>query len=153
MDNQEVLPNIVLNLPAIEEANIQEYQNSIWTKFIPTTNKIFIIISLLFVFGLDLLILIRVFELLPFWIEMLIALGIFYLFYYFENHRFSIRFSDSKSPLDPWIYAAVVIRNIIIFLNFIPFIQLLGLWLVMLAGVPYLIVYLVLIALRNKNTR
>jgi hypothetical protein len=42
------------------------------------------------------------------------------------------RFADTTSSLDKWILTIVVIRNIIFLLNFIPFIQILGL--ILLSG-------------------
>lgn len=106
---------------------------SVWSKGILRTNRTFMVISLLLVFGLDLFILFSSgFSLMPFWIEMLIVFGIFTVFFCLENYVFSKKFSDTKSALDPWISGIIVLRNLIFLLNFIPVIQILGMML--LAG-------------------
>jgi len=160
LNTQEIPVTPQPNIAVENAVTVTTIENTIWTKFIPKVNRVFMVLSLLFVFGLDLLILIlsssfnfSSFDLFPFWIKMLKMLGIFILFYFFENRIFSKRFADSKSALDPWICFAVVIRNIVIFLNFIPFIQLLGMLISMHAGIPYLIAYTILIALRYKNAK
>lgn len=136
----------VLSAPAVQQS-----QNTIWTGFIPRINKIFLVLSLILVFGLDLVILISSPSLIGFWLEMLLALGVFLLFFYFENKIFSKKFADTKTPLDAIIYVGAVLRNIAIFLNFIPFIQLLGIGIGMFAGIPYLIIYALLIWLRYRR--
>ena len=98
----------------------------IWAKRIPRINKVFMIIFLVLVFGLDLLILISSPSLAPYWYIMLGVLAIFAIFFYLENFIFCKRFAGTQSSLDKWISAIVVIRNIIFLLNFIPLIQLLG---------------------------
>ncbi len=101
---------------------------SIWGKGIPRINRIFMVISLILVLGLDLAILfVSGFLLLPFWIVMLVVLGVFAVFFYLENYVFSKRFANTKSALDPWISAIIVARNVIFVLNFVPLIQILGL--------------------------
>lgn len=102
-------------------------QNSIWTNGIPTTNKAFMISSLLLVFCIDLFIIIAVPELAAFWYIMLGILAMFAVFYCLENFVFSKRFANTTSSLDKWISMVIVIRNLIFILNFIPLIQLLGL--------------------------
>lgn len=100
---------------------------SLWTNGIRRTNKVFMIISLIFVFGVDLLILISSPSLAPYWFMMLGVLVLFVIFYYLENLVFRKRFSNTSSHLDKWILSVVVLRNIVFLLNFIPLIQLLGL--------------------------
>jgi len=106
--------------------------NTIWTKGIPRTNIGFGIVSLLLVFGLDLMIIISSPGLKSFWYLMLGVLAVFAVFFYLENFVFSKKFANSTSNLDNWIVVVVVIRNLIFLLNFIPFIQLVG-----LAGIVY----------------
>jgi len=99
---------------------------SMWAKGIPRTNNVFMVISLVLVFGLDLLIIISSPDLRPFWYMMLGVLAVFALFYCLENFVFRKRFANTTSSLDKWISMIIVIRNLIFLLNFIPFIQLLG---------------------------
>jgi len=66
----------------IYESNELKKQNSIWTKIIPRTNMVFMIISLLLVFGLDLLIIISSPSLRPFWYMMLAVMGVFLVFFF-----------------------------------------------------------------------
>jgi hypothetical protein len=100
-----------------------------WAKDIPRVNRVFMVISLVFVFGLDLLILISNPGLAPFWFMMLGVLAAFVFFYYLENFVFRKRFAGTTSHLDKWILRVIILRNIIFVLNFIPFIQLIGLYL------------------------
>jgi len=85
------------------------------------------VISLLLVFGLDLMIIISSPSLMPFWIAMLIVLGVFLVFFFLENFLFRKKFTYTNSAVDGWILLIIILRNIIFVLNFIPFIQLLGL--------------------------
>lgn len=97
-----------------------------WEKRIPRINKVFMVISLVLVFGLDLLILISSPSLAPYWYMMLGVLAIFVIFFCLENFVFRKKFANTTSSLDKWITTIVVIRNIVFLLNFIPLIQLLG---------------------------
>ena len=63
-------------------------ENKIWLKVIPRTNTGFMVVSLLLVFGLDLVILLASPDLAPFFIAMVVVLGIFGIFYYIENRIF-----------------------------------------------------------------
>ena len=129
----------------------QAVDNPIWRKRIPAANKGFMVVSLFLVFGLDLFILFgSQLSLLPFWIEMVGVLGIFGIFFYLENFSFKKRFENSRSTLDTWISVAIVIRNIAFVLNFIPYIQLLGGVSLVVGGIPYLIIYSVLLNKRSK---
>lgn len=124
--------------------------NKIWTKAIPRINVGFMILSVLLVFGLDLVILISSINLLSFWIEMLIVFALFVCFFSLENFSYKSKFANTKSALDPWIYLLVIVRNFIFLLNFIPFIQLLGMFIGIIVIFPYSIIYLILIYKRSK---
>lgn len=124
--------------------------NKVWTKNVPIINLIFMIISVLLVFGLDLMILISSFNLLPFWIEMLKVFGIFILFFCFENFVCRKRFANTKSSLDSWVVLFIVIRNLFCLIGFIPFIQLIEMAFGIYVLVPYLIIYAILIYKRFK---
>lgn len=99
----------------------------LWTKGIARTNNVFMVISLVLVFGLDLLILISSPSLAPYWYMMLGVLAAFAIFYCLENFVFRKKFANTTSALDKWISLIIVLRNIVFLLNFIPLIQLLGL--------------------------
>lgn len=132
-------------------SNVHQNQSTIWSAFIPRINKIFLVLSLVFVFGIDLTILISSsFSLIGFWLEMLLVFGVFLPFFCFENFILSKKFAGTKSRLDLYIAVGVVFRNLAIFLNFIPFIQLIGVLILGFAGIPYLIIYLVLLWFRSK---
>ena len=142
-----------INITKVDTENVYHNKSTIWSVIIPRINKIFLILSLLFVFGIDLIILISSsFSLLVFWIEMLLAFGLFLFFFYIENNIFSKKFAATKTPLDSLICVAIVIRNIVIFLNFIPFIQLLGMAIGRSAGIPYVVIYVLLIWLRYNRS-
>ena len=104
-------------------------ENKIWAKGIPITNKVFMVISLLLVFGLDLLIIVSNPSLFMFWAIMIGVLAVFSVFFFLENYFFRNKFLHNKSPLDGWLYVIILARNIIFILNFIPIIQLFGLML------------------------
>lgn len=129
----------------------ESLRSEILCRLVPKTNKFFFVISVVFVFGIDLIILIMSPSLWFFWAEMLLVFGIFYLFYSAEKNVAKSKFAQSKSNLDTWIYMLVVIRNIVIFLNFIPFIQVIGMMVGMFLVVPYSIVYLVITTVRAKK--
>lgn len=127
-------------------------ENTVWSKGIPRTNKGFMIVSLVLVFGIDLLILMSSPELAPFYIEMLVVLIIFGIFFYRENYILNKRFATSRSKLDTWLTSLIVIRNIVFVLNFIPFIQIGGAMALAFGGIPYLIGYFILLSKRSKIT-
>lgn len=125
-------------------------ENTTWSKGIPRINTGFMMVSLLLVFGLDLVILINEPDLFPFYAAMLAVLGIFSVFLYRENRVLNKRFASSSSTLDKWLVTLVVIRDIVFVLNFIPFIQILGGAALVFGGIPYLAVYFILLSKRAK---
>ena len=146
MTNQQLPPATADNNPT----NVG-VENKIWTKGIHRTNTIFMVTSLFLVFGLDLLILINNPFLAPFYIAMVVVLGIFGAFYYYETRALKKKYSNSSSKLDIWIYVLVVIRNLVFVLNFIPLIQILGGMALLFGALPYLIIYnIILLRLRPK---
>jgi|SRR3989344_1102790 len=124
-----------------------------WTKSIAKTNKVFMIISLILVFGVDLLILISSPSLASFWYMMLGVLAVFAVFFYLENFVFSKKFAGTTARVDKGIGIVVVLRNLLFILNFIPFIQLLGLAAIVYGGWLLGIIYIVLIISRFKQTK
>lgn len=122
-----------------------------WTKIIPRLNIGFMVISTLLVFGLDLMILIDSPELAPFFYAMLVVLAIFVAFFFYENKILKRKFASSDSKLDSWFVALVVLRDIVFVLNFIPFIQILGGTALVFGGIPYLIIYFLMLRARNKS--
>lgn len=125
-------------------------ENKKWTKIIPTTNHIFMVISVLLVFGLDLVILFSSPELAPFFIEMLVVFAIFVMFYVYELSTLKKKFSNSESRSDTWFVALVIIRNVVFVLNFIPFIQILGGIALIFGGIPYIGIYFFLLRRRKE---
>ncbi|MDP3697017.1 MAG: hypothetical protein Q8R55_03210 [Candidatus Taylorbacteria bacterium] len=125
-------------------------ENKTWSKSIPRINIGFLVISLLLVFGLDLTILVSSPDLAGFYIVMLVVLIIFGMFFYRENRILNKRFAHSHSTLDAWITTLIVIRNIVFVLNFIPLIQLAGAVALVYGGIPYLMIYSILLYKRQK---
>jgi hypothetical protein len=125
-------------------------QNATWSKTIPRTNKAFMGISLLLVFGLDLFILISSPELFMFWAAMVAVLVVFGIFFYCENYVLAKRYLTSQSNLDRWISFLVIVRNVVFILSFIPLVQILGGMLLVTGGIPYLIIYLILVVKRTR---
>lgn len=130
-----------------------EAKTSIWAKGIPRTNYGFMVVSLLLVFGLDLFVIISSPDLKEFWYVMLIVLAVFTCFLCIENFVFSKRLASTKSGLDKWISMVIVIRNLIFLLNFIPFIQLLGLAAIFFGGWIILLAYIILMVSRFSQAR
>ncbi len=133
-------------------SSTSELSRRYWYKIIPKTNIVFLVLSCILVFGLDLLILLSSPMLFPFWIEMLVAFGVFMGFFYAECYTFRSKFSQSYSSVDIPLYCLIVLRNFVLFLNFIPLIQIIGAILSAVGILPYLIVYVILIRIRNKET-
>lgn len=127
--------------------------NIIWAKEIPRTNKVFLIFFLLLVFGVDLMIILNSPDLFGFWVIMLVLFVGFCVFFYIENYIFSKKLTASRSSLDSWIFLVVILRNLLFLLNFILFIQLLGLIGLPTAGSGLLVAYIVLIVLRMRALR
>lgn len=132
-------PVIYTPMPSVPTSNAAQPKvvsgdavNIMWAKHIPRANKIFMVISLLLVFGLDLSILIESPDLAYFWYVMLGVLAVFMVFYCLENFVFSKRFSKTTSSWDKWISMIIAVRNLVFLLNFIPYIQVLGM--VLLGG-------------------
>ena len=101
---------------------------NLWDGPIAKSNWSVMQVSLGLVFGLDLVILLLSgFSLLPFWIVMLVVLGVFALCVYYENVVLRKSFGASSSPYDAWIYRLVTLRNIFFLINFIPLVQVFGL--------------------------
>lgn len=103
---------------------------SLWAKAIPRTNWTSMVLSLLLVFGLDLFIIITDHSLRSYWYIMLGVFAAFAVFFCLENFVFRNRFAGTTSALDKWIYSIIILRNSVFLLNFIPFIQILGLILI-----------------------
>ncbi len=132
--------------------SVTQGTSSMWTRIIPGTNMGFLVITMLLVFGLDLVILVTSPELWMYWAEMVGVFAVFMLFFWFENSNRKKAYGSSRSALDGWILFLIVVRNICVVLNSIPFIQLLGGFLLFFGIIPYLILYTILIDMRTRAT-
>lgn len=138
--------------------NFDLAENKYWSKWIPGTNKIFMLLSLLVMFVIHPFIIVTDFldigteTALVFYGIMLIPLIIFGIFYRYENNKLSNRFRNTRSGTDPWLLILIIIRNIVFGLNFVPFIQLFGISALVLGIIPYLLIYYFLVRARNKST-
>lgn len=139
-------------LPSVPVAIMSK--NVIWTKRIPYLNRISAVISVLLVFTLDLYIVTNERSLREFWYMMLGVLGIFTVFYFLENVVFRHFLTNTASTsLDKWMMGIVMYRNFVFVLNTIPYVQLAGLAALYITGIPFLILYSIVIALRLKDLR
>ncbi len=130
--------------------------NKYWSSYVILTNKIFMGVSLIIMFGINVYILATDAlglgdDALFFYGIMFVPLILFAGFYLYENKNLSARFMGSQSNIDPWILALILIRNGVFVLNFIPFIQIMGGIALIMGGVPYLIVYFLLLYMRKKS--
>lgn len=128
-------------------AELGTKSNRIWAVEIPRMNRYSMIASMPFVFGLDLAILIMEPDLAEYWYMMLVVLAVFSIFYYIENFVLSRRLASRSHSADGVLYVFIVLRNIAFILNFVPGIQLLGLAALFYAGVPFVILYGILLYL------
>lgn len=134
--------------------------NKKWTKVIPILNWICLIISLLLLFGLDLMILLSAGTdssgfltqdaLFQIWIIMLAVFSVYLVLFFLENFSFNKRFATSRSRLDNWIILVVVIRNLLVLGSSTPLIHLLVWFMGWVIAIPLLIIYFLLILKRSK---
>jgi hypothetical protein len=125
---------------------------SLWKKVIPRTNHTFLVIAVLLFLGVDTLLVLNDHSLFFFLIVMILVLGAFVEFYRFENLNLTKRFGRNKNGLDGWIYGLIIIRNVVVILNLIPFIQILG-FIFIIYGIGFFIpIYAVLIWIRYRKT-
>src|SRR3989344_4811899 len=125
--------------------------NRIWSKEISSLNHGTLITSLILVFGIDLAILVASPSLWMFWVAMLVVLLIFLAFYSVEQLVFRKHFLSSTSQYDSWILFLIGLRNFVCILGLIPFIQILGGAVLVYGGLPYLLIYGIVIWLRWKQ--
>lgn len=131
--------------------------NKIWSKFIPYFNYICGALYLLIIFGVDLVLIFNASlgaqqSYWPFWYIMLVFLGFYIVFFLLEG-SFGKKLSNTTSKLDGWIFTIIILRNIIFLLNFLPFIQLLGLVVDFFGGWILIIVYIRLMFLRFREAK
>lgn len=126
--------------------------STIWTKTIPKTNMVFMVISLILVFGVDLFILISSPSLASFWYMMLGVLAVFVLFFFLENFIFKVKFANTTSNLDSSIATLIGLRNLLFLANFIPLVQIIGLAGDAFIGWAIILVYIGLLIARSKQT-
>ena len=124
--------------------------NKFWIKVIPRTNTLYLLVCGVLFILVDSMILAANPELFQFWAFMAGVLVIFLCFYYFENTYSSKKLSSTQSPLDSWIFALIMLRNIVFVLNLIRLIQLIGMMALAFFGIPYLIGYALLFYYRFK---
>ncbi len=137
--------------------NLGVRDNKYWSKWIPVTNKIFMLLSLLVMFVVHPFIIVTdalgigTETALFFYGIMFIPLVIFGIFYRYENNKLSNQFGSTRSGTDLWLLILIVIRNIVFGLNFVPFIQIIGAGALVLGIIPYLLIYYFLVRSRNKS--
>ncbi len=108
-------------------------ESLIWKKLIPISNHLFLFIYLFLLFLVDypMVKTTSSFDLRGFWYIMLAVVGVWLIFYVFESFYLKKKLgNESSSRLDIVIYILILIRNAVVLLNVIPFIQLLGLYLI-----------------------
>ena len=123
--------------------------NRKWSTIIPLLNHVTLVIALLLIFTVDLQIIKDDPSLMLFFYLMLTVLGLFVPLYILESFVLNRRYKYTKSSLDGIFLIFVILRNIVIILNVIPFIQLIGLVALGYGMFPYAIFYLVLLAKRK----
>lgn len=127
--------------------------NAFWSKYIPQINKTFLIITGLFVFGIDLVILVVNPGLLGYWIPMVASFFALLVFCEFEKWIAKKKLAHSLSQFDGLMLLVIIARNVALLLNVIPVIQLLGIVLVVWGVIPFLLLYAFLIYVRYQSPR
>ena len=137
----------------LNTTNSDAFVNRTWSKTIPTINKVFTTISVT-IFLLSLFVAVQSGALKEVFLFALIMVAVIIIlgrFNYIESSSLSKKYSHSTSKMDPWFIVVSVIRNIVFVLNVIPFIQIFGIVALVLGTVPYLLIYLIMIYMRNKS--
>lgn len=141
----------VSQVPATSKGNI-------WNKAIPRTNLITALVSsglfLFSVFGVGGGLGVFSSSDLGFFAQIMLATMVgFGFFALLENFVFCKSLKDSTSSgLDPWIMMLISARNFAVILSVIPLIQLLGMVGIAFGGIPWLIIYIILLSLRFKKS-
>lgn len=138
-----------------QEAGAYITNNTKWTKVIPRINKIFTVISV----GVFVVVVLSfggpsVFtssDLAVFAFAMLGTVIVIGAINYFETFSLAKRYANSNSRLDTWFTVLAVLRNLVLFLSVLPFIQIIGMVAMVFGGIPYLIVYYFMIRSRSKS--
>lgn len=132
-------------VPAVSKA----VENKVW-KGIRLTNKGSLVPYLALVFGVDLIIIITNPSLTSYWLAMLGVFAGFLVFFCIENLWLAKKFSQSSSPVDGVLATVIGLRNAVVLANFIPVVQILGIVALSAAGIPFLILYLILVIVRFR---
>lgn len=131
-------PNLTPQTPIVEVPTVaapisaplpimsQPTTNHIWTKAINSVNYITLAICLGFLIIIDLPILLQSPSLATFFYAMLIAFGLFIACMLVELRTGKQLQNIPSSSLDTMIFVLAIVRNTIIVLNVIPFIQIIG---------------------------
>ncbi|MEY2664420.1 MAG: hypothetical protein RIT04_228 [Candidatus Parcubacteria bacterium] len=135
-----------------EVSSANKQTKNLWETNLPKNNTGSLRFAIGFFLIVDTTILVLTqFSLFMFWAEMLAVIAIMWAFVHYENKVLSPRYMSSTSKLDKWISALIALRNIVFFLNLIPGIQILGFMLLVWGGIPYLLIYFLIIHARNKS--
>ncbi len=145
----------VVSVSAIPASGMDK--GNIWNKAIPRTNWIAVIISsslfIISVFGVGGGLDVFNDSMLGEFAQMMLATMVgFGFFVILENFVFRKSLKDQPSSgLDPWLMMLISARNVAVILSVIPVIQLLGLIVLGLGGIPWLLIYVILLFLRFRK--
>ena len=137
-----------------QESGAYITNNTKWTKVIPRINKIYTIVSV----GAFVIVVLSfggpsVFtsDLAVFAFAMLGTIIVIGAINYFETFSLAKKYENSNSRLDTWFVVLSVLRNIVLFLSVLPLIQVIGMVAMVFGGIPYLIVYYLMVRSRSKS--
>ena len=145
------VPQVATSLTG--EGSLTPVLNPTWATRIPRTNIGFLIAYLALVFGLDFGIAKSSPDLFFFWYIMLAVLSLAMVFFALEMFVYKRRFITTASSLDTGIFVVIILRNIIFLLNFIPYIQLIGLVALPTAGIILFIMYVIFVIRRAAGVK
>lgn len=145
------IPTVVAPMSPTIPLNDQPVINKIWSKTIKTVNFITLLICLGFLLLIDLPILLNTPALIVFFVVMLVALGLFVGCMLFELWTSKRLQNTPQSSLDQTILVLAILRNIIIVLNVIPFIQLIGLFVAGPFALLFILANAIMITIRLRQ--
>lgn len=128
-------------------------KGNVWKKLIPGINWLTGIVSLGILAIVDIPILVSSPELADFFYIMVGTLIGFSLFAFLENFVFRKTLKGrTSSGLDPLIMLLIVARNGAVVLSMIPVIQLLGMAAIALGGIPWILLYILILVFRFQKS-
>jgi hypothetical protein len=137
------------SVPVTPNPTVVYVKENIWVKTVSTTNVVYLVLYVLFLVFADY----PTYQENPsrygsFWMMMLYVFCAWVLFALFEQFVLKNSFKNTSSSVDGTILAVINLRNILVLLNLIPFIQIIGILVGYVAAPIIIVSYIILIVTR-----